>query len=106
MDPQIATHRYPELRFPRTRGDGPLTVQAAAAPDTFPPHSRGWTRASKVPGSEDIVSPALAGMDPRLLRHALRPRRFPRTRGDGPQADRSLPAILLFPPHSRGWTGA
>jgi len=51
-------------RFPRTRGDGPAAMSAIAQASGFPPHSRGWTRATGEYRCRWMVSPALAGMDP------------------------------------------
>ena len=50
--------------FPRTRGDGPFTVIAVLEKVGFPPHSRGWTGERQPDLCRDVVSPALAGMDP------------------------------------------
>ena len=70
--------------FPRTRGDGPDSVDSAAAKAEFPPHTRGWTAWNLGKDVSLLVSPAHAGMDPII--------------GD-PQ-----PSLICFPPHTRGWT--
>ena len=90
--------------FPRTRGDGPLTVPTGAIPTQFPPHSRGWTRRASRRMNAARVSPALAGMDRSGRPGAFPWSRFPRTRGDGPWSQRTCRRMSEFPPHSRGWT--
>ena len=91
-------------RFPRTRGDGPLERTSDDPADLFPPHSRGWTRHSATTTGATTVSPALAGMDPASSWRTTPIGGFPRTRGDGPDADLALADVRQFPPHSRGWT--
>ena len=91
-------------RFPRTRGDGPangLTLRQLAQ---FPPHSRGWTLRPELRDRWGRVSPALAGMDPLRATPGPDRRRFPRTRGDGPDLAGGGRGVGAFPPHSRGWT--
>ena len=104
MDPRSSLLRTPSRGFPRTRGDGPVTVTVTPNATLFPPHSRGWTRRSDARAGREHVSPALAGMDPRPARRSAGWRCFPRTRGDGPSASHSRLTRGLFPPHSRGWT--
>ena len=112
-------------RFPRTRGDGPLTVYAAELPvegfprtrgdgplagaDTyltgmFPPHARGWTLFVPSRSGRIDVSPARAGMDPMAKRVVGKVVGFPRTRGDGPVRGTAAQVLEAFPPHARGWT--
>ena len=93
-----------DSRFPRTRGDGPCRLRSPTPRGPFPPHARGWTLTPRPVLGPDRVSPARAGMDPSHPAGPSSPRRFPRTRGDGPflplRAVRGFP----FPPHARGWT--
>ena len=80
------------LRWTRARGIG------------FPPHTRGWT-VTHPWGTESVaVSPAHAGMDRPCRCTGLPYRRFPRTRGDGPQIVEIGELALRFPPQTRGWT--
>ena len=104
MDLAPAPYAQTRRCFPRTRGDGPWTRVRLAQIETFPPHSRGWTRTSACARVLLPVSPALAGMDPPnfKLRHYLGC--FPRTRGDGPSPHPRPGPSTRFPPHSRGWT--
>ena len=91
--------------FPRTRGDGPLWLPVIETPTSFPPHTRGWTEHNAGPHVQEAVSPAHAGMD-RFRRLSMRrDNGFPRTRGDGPSGGMSMATGLVFPPHTRGWTG-
>ena len=72
--------------------------------EMFPPHARGWTLSSRHRERGSWVSPARAGMD---RRESLAPGArlgFPRTRGDGPDAQLGWREFLQFPPHARGWT--
>ena len=93
------------MRFPRTRGDGPLQGLIRNRPTQFPPHARGWTREGQDLRVGWRVSPARAGMD--RLAWAARgvSSGFPRTRGDGPAPWLDRRFFRSFPPHARGWTG-
>ena len=71
--------------FPRTRGDGPDSVDSAAAKAEFPPHTRGWTLMVVHFIDRESVSPAHAGMDLEIEAEAFGTSSFPRTRGDGPE---------------------
>ena len=106
MDPGRCLFVGDFVRFPRTRGDGPLRVWHREVDSTFPPHSRGWTLAPEADRLADTVSPALAGMDRMMTPPAYASRSFPRTRGDGPTTGPSARRAIRFPPHSRGWTPA
>ena len=94
----------PAARFPRRRGDGPLTRSAMWSMWTFPPQARGWTRCRSTPAHHRNVSPAGAGMD-RLSMKGSRPGLgFPRRRGDGPWGECIKSQTWPFPPQARGWT--
>ena len=71
--------------FPRTRGDGPQRGHGSGLGPEFPPHSRGWTVGRHRARRSQMVSPALAGMDPPTPLSRPESQSFPRTRGDGPQ---------------------
>ena len=104
MDPRLILGALASIRFPRTRGDGPLTRPVCLRVGSLPPHTRGWTVGVYYVNMTDGASPAHAGMDPRgrAVRHRLRC--FPRTRGDGPFGRSSRPRPAVLPPHTRGWT--
>ena len=124
MDRPSRSSRPPRLRFPRTRGDGPLYIKLVNGGMEFPPHTRGWTgqwvfvrtplmfppaHAGLDPPKDSCSNrwprvPAHAGMDP-WFRSTGRPRRsFPRTRGDGPNIPVVWDEYCPFPPHTWGWT--
>ena len=111
-------------RFPRPRGDGPLTTTLTIAVVAVSPPTRGWTvRLGRGP-CHAVGFPAHAGMDPRGSHDWPGANWFPRPRGDGPsstaQATRlrsvspptrdgpliaiSLPPMALVSPPTRGWT--
>ena len=90
--------------FPRTRGDGPVSLPKPSSSPRFPPHTRGWTCTGRHSARSPVVSPAHAGMDRMAPLRIASGRCFPRTRGDGPVTRRTRPGRLPFPPHTRGWT--
>ncbi len=129
MDLGVSRDSGGASRFPRTRGDGPLSSGTMSWTAKFPPHARGWTpscRASvrgwihlsfprtRGDGPSDPamtvdgkrVSPARAGMDRTASRFIATTACFPRTRGDGPVSGASSSMTSRFPPHARGWTRA
>ncbi len=91
-------------RFPRTRGDGPRIVPLGGIEPAVPPHPRGWSPFCSAPSVSGAGSPAPAGMVPLKSKADRSTRRFPRTRGDGPPAQRSRSAGRRVPPHPRGWS--
>ena len=110
LDPDMANAASLVLRLPRTRGDGPVSNVGRRFRKSAPPHTRGWTHGRDRHAGRRHGSPAHAGMDPsrwqtepqteRLPAHAgmdpspASARRnlnwLPRTRGDGPESERSL----------------
>ena len=64
MDPTASTAAAAPTRLPRTRGDGPLSVDGDGRQLKAPPHTRGWTRARRRHRGYHVGSPAHAGMDP------------------------------------------
>ena len=91
-------------RFPRTRGDGPHGCSGQRASGEVPPHPRGWSPTPSSAISSARGSPAPAGMVPILPQPEATETGFPRTRGDGPQADDSCAGKFWVPPHPRGWS--
>ena len=92
--------------FPRRRGDAPRVRFGRTGGAPFPPQARGCT--SLRPGSTRArnVSPAGAGMHPRLWASTERGICFPRRRGDAPGDSRARPRPVPFPPQARGCTDA
>ncbi len=84
MAPPIMARPIAEPCFPRVRGDGPHRPFHRPAAGAFPPRTRGWPLVFVRRVDEQPVSPAYAGMAPQIHHSHLRPRRFPRVRGDGP----------------------
>ena len=104
MDRRRPHGRSDPRRFPRTRGDGPVYISASCRLPPFPPHTRGWTFSEHGSSAMVDVSPAHAGMDRSLCSLSSSSNCFPRTRGDGPIMGDTETELLLFPPHTRGWT--
>ena len=84
MYPAVGPANRPVVGFPRTRGDVPLLVRAAAAAAALPPHTRGCTGELSRGGGAACASPAHAGMYPQEHVEAVYGGGFPRTRGDVP----------------------
>ena len=95
-----------QARFPRTRGDGPVSRLECAVSAPVSPHTRGWTPAEVRHRRGHDGFPAHAGMDPRPPPSRRRAGRFPRTRGDGPEGVSAIKAGSGVSPHTRGWTPA
>ena len=104
MDPRLWHPRRSCRGFPRRRGDGPRTADIGGAAFRFPPQARGWTEGGGAFLDCDLVSPAGAGMDPRLVPSPGRRSSFPRRRGDGPSEPGRSGHAAEFPPQARGWT--
>ena len=106
MDLEIGIVLGLDCRFPRTRGDGPFRPPEGLLKTAVSPHTRGWT----LPDTSDVHCPvgfpAHAGMDPGRTAEDDGARRFPRTRGDGPEAAIGRRALEKVSPHTRGWTSS
>ena len=98
----LATSR--SRRFPRPRGDGPNQLQSAAFGRWVSPPTRGWTAIRLSAAAECCGFPAHAGMDPGRASPGSRRPRFPRPRGDGPNAPAMAPLMYQVSPPTRGWT--
>ena len=104
MDPGTVFPYALKASFPRTRGDGPSAKRSCSYTSKLPPHTRGWTLHRVLVALPTVASPAHAGMDlPQPSQHAGI-RRFPRTRGDGPDEELGGGYLSGLPPHTRGWT--
>ena len=106
MDPGLRRGRSAWYRLPRTRGDGPRKPPGCVGRTWASPHTRGWTPRQPAGAKPGTGFPAHAGMDPAPAPAPRRPGRLPRTRGDGPRAERAGRALALASPHTRGWTRA
>ena len=90
--------------LPRARGDGPSPPRGASPWRTSPPRARGWSLDALDHPARFKVSPARAGMVPRVARCGSSTRRLPRARGDGPVRQPQQPLVALSPPRARGWS--
>ncbi len=124
MDPRSHHAPYASRRFPRPRGDGPSLLEGTVRRLVVSPPTRGWTVIMHTPVGLADGFPAHAGMDPiwpwlvlavaRFPPHAgMDPAGrassvwrggFPRPRGDGPLAVRSIASRIRVSPPTRGWT--
>ena len=104
MDPAPASCGRPQRGLPRTRGDGPGSIQWTVLSGEASPHTRGWTQPVEESLRRREGFPAHAGMDPKPDPHPLVLRRLPRTRGDGPPACVVGGIARRASPHTRGWT--
>ena len=104
MDPRGQSRLPLPPRFPRTRGDGPLTDAAPSRGQLVSPHTRGWTLRVGGGGGLQGGFPAHAGMDPHCAAVRDSASRFPRTRGDGPFSLADPGGVFVVSPHTRGWT--
>ena len=104
MDPIIRSSVSSGRRFPRPRGDGPVSFSGGGGSGAVSPPTRGWTR---IPGQHRCGGPgfpAHAGMDPSLTNGLEYFFRFPRPRGDGPVSKTRRPLPGWVSPPTRGWT--
>ena len=92
----------PSYRFPRVRGDVPGVTDSVVDKIKFSPRARGCSaaRIRVLPGCG--VFPACAGMFPAGTALRLNPCRFPRVRGDVPNALARQQQARLFSPRARG----
>ena len=84
MDRAGATAALRSTRFPRPRGDGPISNEDVNQYGAVSPPTRGWTRRHGKQRSYTDGFPAHAGMDLVWNCTASVLKRFPRPRGDGP----------------------
>ena len=84
MDLSTGRRRFWFRRFPRPRGDGPLSAAEATDQLVVSPPTRGWTLSHRSSFAKCDGFPAHAGMDPHGLLSRTSYAGFPRPRGDGP----------------------
>ena len=90
--------------FSRTRGGDPGLEYRSFEHFTFFPHSRGWSRLTQEIADAIQVFPALAGVILGLLNLWRYLCRFSRTRGGDPSWPIFVHRMVMFFPHSRGWS--
>ena len=84
MFPFVMRLRLVHSRFPRVRGDVPMSWRQNRLSRLFSPRTRGCSEAPGCPGAGILVFPAHAGMFRKHPRLRLLVPRFPRARGDVP----------------------
>ena len=112
------------LRFPHTRGDGPVAPRVELVQCAFSPHPWGWTgvaganhaaldvfptpvgmdRLTRIRCNMHSVFPTPVGMDRHVGRCNWHVEGFPHTRGDGPTTLPRSCGQNWFSPHPWGWT--
>ena len=103
MGPYYDYLKKPDLRLPRTRGDGPYWHVRACQVSGVAPHTRGWALRQARRLRRQAGCPAHAGMGPTSSTRGQMIKRLPRTRGDGPLGQSSDPESVTVAPHTRGW---
>ena len=91
-----------EYRFPRIRGDVPVSQQGHPAKRWFSPHTRGCSCYYHHRASIGAVFPAYAGMFPAYEQYLQMRGGFPRIRGDVPSRSSTVQIMRWFSPHTRG----
>ncbi len=104
MVPRPARREISTNRFPRLRGDGPLSNRMSWFPTVVPPPARGWSPPKCLGYPPVWGSPACAGMVRGYTGACATERRFPRLRGDGPHRATHRPVPRRVPPPARGWS--
>ena len=104
IDPLLRQCLDCSIRFPRARGDRPVSMLFLTVRGVLPPRSRGSTPAAVYASEPDAASPALAGIDPNPPITTTRLPCFPRARGDRPRSSIACRSRSALPPRSRGST--
>ena len=89
-------------RFPRIRGDVPVSSRPIGGVVVFSPHTRGCSAKHGTLTKAATVFPAYAGMFPSPPLELFAPRSFPRIRGDVPSSRGARDKNQPFSPHTRG----
>ena len=103
MAPSFSSARKRRTGFPRPRGDGPWRPFTVSVSVSVPPPTRGWSLCAVGEQRGRRGSPAHAGMAPFPDAGAPGAARFPRPRGDGPDAQGFNGLANRVPPPTRGW---
>ncbi len=104
IDPRRTYPRPGPACLPRPRGDRPGTHTVSPGRLESPPPTRGSTEHGADRGADALVSPAHAGIDPRIRSSRAFPVRLPRPRGDRPESATKPAKIVASPPPTRGST--
>ena len=93
----------PLRRFPHTRGDGPCFGDASFSAFVISPHPWGWPAPNPLRPATHVDFPTPVGMARLFGFGAASRRRFPHTRGDGPNLRLTCSTPCLISPHPWGW---
>ncbi len=104
IDPSLTARELEEARFPRARGDRPLTYSPGARGGPFSPRTRGSTLCPSARRRRVRVFPAHAGIDLEGRACLIDGSGFPRARGDRPGAMTRYATRPGFSPRTRGST--
>ncbi len=104
MHPSGPGRRSTARRFPRARGDAPVSLYPLYDWNLVPPRTRGCTVRGRTRAAVPRGSPAHAGMHPRRSAPRASGRGFPRARGDAPRSATGARARTRVPPRTRGCT--
>ncbi len=104
MDRPTAASGKSTRRFPHTRGDGPRVDMGQTEAPSISPHAWGWTVHSRRLLDPASDFPTRVGMDRHQKSRRRSARRFPHTRGDGPNILSGQPSAKMISPHAWGWT--
>ncbi len=100
-----STHWLAALpRAPRSRGDGPVSVNTGGGGSKCSPLARGWSQRDREPVPLERVLPARAGMVPSVPAARRPSHRAPRSRGDGPGLCSPHSCRQWCSPLARGWS--
>ena len=106
MVPNVRAVHMQTASLPRTRGDGPFLAPHLLFPNSFAPHTRGWSLHDYCMTFPGALCPAHAGMVRRRTPSQPSNAPLPRTRGDGPWVVAGARDSAGFAPHTRGWSHA
>ena len=104
IDPATTSRTRASTWFPRARGDRPGTHPALPGFREVSPCPRGSTRRVRPALRGAHGFPVPAGIDPGIIGRVIFAERFPRARGDRPQARMLQTVLLTVSPCPRGST--
>ncbi len=104
VDRRSLRHCVCTIRFPHTRGGGPMMPVGEETALPFSPHAWGWTATSSRCVRKRLVFPTRVGVDQCTEAQQRLNGRFPHTRGGGPPDIAAQYEQMAFSPHAWGWT--
>ena len=104
VDRRVRRQKEHRIRFPHTRGGGPISSWSSSHNTSFSPHAWGWTEHEGAAKRPAQVFPTRVGVDRRGFRDTPERRSFPHTRGGGPFLRVGSQPHAEFSPHAWGWT--